>query len=170
MSGLLFLGSQDFTVNKGTNGNILCHNIPGFSLILFYSTQCDHCKSLIPIFKQLPGSVGGCQFGMINVSSNKACVRMSKDTIAPISYVPYILLYIAGIPYMRYNGPYDGAELRRFVIEVANKVQEKQKFSEGTVIKDDKKTIPSYSMGIPLCGQDSKVCYLPMEDAYPGKK
>ena len=130
MSGLLFLSSDDFSVDKGNKGNILCHSIQGFSLILFYSTQCVHCQNLIPLFKKLPGTIGGCQFGMINVSSNKQCVQMSKDTIAPISYVPYIVLYIQGKPFMRYSGPHDGSEIKRFVLEVANKVQSKQKFNK----------------------------------------
>ena len=165
MSGLLFLTSQDFTIQKGAKGNILCHGIPSFSLILFYSTQCEHCQTLIPIFKRLPGSVGGCQFGMINVSANKACVRMSKNTIAPISYVPYIVLYINGKPFMKYNGPHDNGEIRRFVLEVANKVQNKQKFSDKQV-KDNGRTIPEYAVGKPLFGQDDRICYLPMDDAY----
>jgi thiol-disulfide isomerase/thioredoxin len=168
MSGLLFLSSEDFSVTKGSKGNILCHSIPGFSLILFYSTQCEHCQQLIPIFKKVPGTIGGCQFGMINVSSNKACVRMSKDTIAPIGYVPYIVLYIQGKPFMRYNGPHESNEIRRFVIEVANKVQSKQKFSTENV-KDDKKGIPEFTTGIPLCGKDN-ICYLNFDDAYMGDK
>ena len=167
MSGLLFLSSDDFSVNKGSNGNILCHGIRGFSLILFYSTQCTHCQTLIPIFKRLPGTIGGCQFGMINVSSNKQCVRMSKDTIAPIDYVPYIVLYIQGKPFMRYNGPHDGSEIRRFVIEVANKVQSKQQFSKENVKESkDGKGIPEFSIGRPLYGPDEKVCYLNFDDAY----
>ena len=43
--------------------------------------------------KQLPGTVTGCQFGMINVSKNKKTIRMSKNTITPLTYVPYIILY-----------------------------------------------------------------------------
>ena len=164
MSGLLFLSSDDFTVNKGSKGNILCHGIQGFSLILFYSTRCGHCKTLIPIFKRLPGTIGGCQFGMINVSSNKKCVRMSQNTIAPIKYVPYIILYIQGKPFMRYNGPHDGAEIRRFVIEVANKVQSKQNFTKEQV-NDDAKGIPAFTIGHPLCGDDKR-CYLDFEKAY----
>ena len=168
MSGLLFLSSDDFTVTKGGKGNILCHGIPGFSLILFYSTQCEHCQTLIPIFKRLPGTIGGCQFGMINVSTNKQCVRMSKDTIAPIQYVPYIVLYIQGKPFMRYNGPHSSGEIRRFVIEVANKVQSKQQFSSENV-KEDKKSIPEYTTGHPICGGDDKVCYLDFDIAYGDK-
>ena len=169
MSGLLFLSSDDFTINKGSKGNILCHDITGFSLILFYSTQCVYCQTLIPIFKTLPGTIGGCQFGMINVSTNKKCVQMSKDTIAPISYVPYIALYIHGKPFMRYNGPHDGNEIRRFILEVANKVQSKQKFSTENV-KENNKGIPEYSIGRPLYGENDKVCYLPFDDAYSDKK
>ena len=165
MSGLLFLSSDDFIVAKGSKGNILCHSLKGFSLILFYSTQCEHCQSLIPIFKELPGTIGGCQFGMINVSANKMCVRMSRQTIAPIEYVPYIILYIDGKPFMRYNGPHDGGEIRRFIFEVANKVQSKQKFSGENVNKPEK-GIPEYTVGIPLCGPDNKVCYLNFDDAY----
>lgn len=165
MSALLFLTSDDFTINKGNKGNILCHNIPGFTLILFYSTQCVHCKNLIPIFKRLPGTIGGCQFGMINVSVNKKVVHSSSKTIAPIEYVPYIVLYIQGKPFMRYNGPHDSGEIRRFVIEVANKVQSKQKFTQET---DDnsKKVIPEYCVGVPLCGTDNNICYLDFNDAY----
>jgi thiol-disulfide isomerase/thioredoxin len=165
MSGLLFLSSEDFTITKGTKGNILCQSIPGFSLILFYSTQCTHCQTLIPIFKKIPGSIGGCQFGMINVSSNKACIRMSKNTIAPITYVPYIILYINGRPFMRYQGPHDAEKIKQFVFEVAQKVRNKQKFSDDKNVKEDPRGgIPAYSLGTPLCGQDDKVCYINFEE------
>lgn len=166
MSGLLFLTSDDFSISEGTNGKILCNSIPGFSLILFYSTQCRYCETLIPIFKKLPGTIGGCQFGMINISSNKKCVQMSKNTISPIAYVPCIILHIDGKPFMKYNGPQDGKEIRRFIIEVANKVQNKQTFSKETV-KHEKKGIPEYTIGVPLCGpKDKQVCYLEMDTAY----
>jgi hypothetical protein len=165
MSGLLFLTSEDFTISKGTKGNILCHSIPGFSLILFYSTQCEHCQLLIPIFKKLPGTIGGCQFGMVNVGANKAVVRMSKETIAPITYVPYIVLYINSKPFMSYRGPHDAGEIRRFVFEIAQKVNSKQKFSDEAAIKEDPRGgIPAYTIGHPLCGDD--VCYLEFDEAY----
>ena len=70
MSGLLFLQTQDFSIQKGTKGDILCHSIRGLSLVIFYSTNCQYSRTLIPIFKRLPGQVGGCQFGMINVRLN----------------------------------------------------------------------------------------------------
>lgn len=164
MSGLLFLSSDDFVLSKGTKGNILCTSIPGFSLILFYSTQCPHCQNLLPIFKRLPGSINGCQFGIINVSTNKNCIRLSKDTISPITYVPYIILYINGRPFLRYSGPSIESEIRRFVFEVAQKVQSKQKFSNEQVKEDVRGHIPAFTIGIPKCDED--VCYLEFDDAY----
>lgn len=170
MSGLLFLKSEDFQVMNGGNGPIMCTNIPGFSLILFYSSvNCKFCDKLIPIFKQLPGTVGGCQFGMINVIQNKQCILMSRETIAPIKEVPYIILYVKGKPYMRYRGPHEGKEISKFIMEVAKNVQSKQTFA-----KDDQRIkqatkasgIPAYTIGHPLCGQDDDVCYLEFDEAY----
>lgn len=167
MSGLLFLTSEDFNLQRGNKGNIMCTNLQGFSLILFYSTECVHCQSLIPIFKGMPGSVGGCQFGMINVSHNKQCVMMSRETIAPIKVVPYIILYINGKPHMRYNGPYIAEEIGRFIVEVARSVQLQENSAKSEVIKEDPKgIIPAYTIGHPLCGSDDNVCYLDFDDAY----
>jgi len=174
MSALLFLSTEDFQINKGAKGNIMTTNIQGFSLILFYSTQCEHCQALIPVFKQLPGTVGGCQFGMINVSHNKQCILMSRETIAPIKVVPYIILYINGKPYMRYQGPHDSKEISRFIVEVSQKVQNtnrqtftKQQEQQKEVKQKVKGGIPAYTIGKPLYGdEDDNVCYLEFNNAY----
>lgn len=182
MSGLLFLTSEDFSVQRGSKGNILCHQIPGFSLILFYSTHCEHCHDLIPMFKKMPGTIGGCQFGMVNVGTNRTCVEQSQKTIAPITYVPYIVLYINGKPFMVYKGPYNEEEIRRFILDVANNVQKKQQFSQGQNRPKPRQNvgqqsgniasntpqqpaIPEYTVGIPVC--DGNVCYLDFVQAYP---
>lgn len=166
-AGLLFLESDEFLIQKGMKGDILCHQIPGFSLVLFYSTHCVHCQTLLPIFKKLPGTIGGCQFGVLNVSINRKCVEMAKKTITPITYVPYIIFYINGTPFLTYKGPPEEEELRRFVIDVANNVQKKQQFSNEKVKENKDEGIPAYTIGKPIQGND-KVCYLKFENAYPG--
>jgi thioredoxin-like negative regulator of GroEL len=138
--------------------------------MLFYSEKCKFCKTLIPIFKKLPGTVGGCQFGMINVNANKSCIEMSKQTIAPIQYVPYIVMYSDGKPCMTYKGPQDAAIISRFVVEVAKGIKSRQQPATeagGAVIKKDsaKNKIPAYTIGHPLCGEDN-VSYLEFERAY----
>ena len=166
MSGLLFLNSDDFNIQNGTKGKILCNPIPGFSLVLFYSTQCKHCKNLIPIFKSLPGSVSGCQFGLLNVGTNKACVKKSKQTVTEIKYVPMVILYVNGRPFMRYAGVHKRDEIIKFVVSMAKRVQTKQSFTGDTAVTEDPRGgIPKYSIGHPLCGEDD-VCYLEFEKAY----
>ncbi len=170
MSSLLYLTSKDFKVEKGTKGDVMCHNIRGFTLVLFYSTQCVYCQTLIPIFKKLPGTLGGCQFGICNVSKNKSCVMMSQNTIAPIKYVPYIVLYVDGRPFMRYNGPHNDQEIRRFVFEVANKLTHNQKFTNKVKKAPDGRSIPEYTIGKPLYGPNKdQVCYLNFGKAYQKK-
>lgn len=163
MSGLLYFCSDDFNIAKGSKGDILCHGVQGISLLLFYSTDCVHCQTLIPMFKTLPGTIGGCQFGMLNVSNNKKCIIMSNSTVAPIKYVPYIILYVNGRPFMKYNGPHDPGEIARFVIEVSKKLQSKQKFTSEHVKEDPKGVIPEYCIAHP---KSNKVCYLDFDDAY----
>lgn len=169
MSGpILYLSSEDFNIQKGLKGDILCHNTPGISLILFYSTHCTHCQTVIPLFKKMPGTIGGCQFGMINVSTNKSIVEMSKNTVTPIKYVPFVVLYINGKPYMIYSGTYEEKKLKDFIFEVVNKLEQKQSFSKEKVKENPETGIPAYCIGKPLCGK-ADVCYLEFNTAYTGQ-
>lgn len=167
MSSLLFLSSDDFHIQQGEKGSILCTDIQGISMILFYSTECVYCKNLIPIFKNLPNVINGCQIGMINVSTNKRIVQMSHSTICPIKYVPFILLYVHGKPYMIYNGTKDIHELKKFILDVSNSIQSQSSFihNNSNVITKTTKSIPEFTIGVPLCGKDG-VCYLEYTDAY----
>ena len=161
--------SQKKISNKSLviRGSLMCTDITGFSLILFYSTQCQHCQTMIPIFKTLPGSISGCQFGMINVSKNKDIVKLSKETIAPITYVPYVILYHNGKPYMRYDGKSEQKAIQDFVVEVANSLQSRQTFGSDKSKQEQKeKSIPAYTVGCPKPGGRDDVCYLEYDDAY----
>jgi thiol-disulfide isomerase/thioredoxin len=170
MSGLLFLQACDFSVQAGQKGDIVCNNIRGISLILMYSTKCQHCQRLIPIFKRLPGSIGGCQFGMINVSTETDIVLMSRNSISEIKYVPLIILYVNGKPFIRYDGPHTEQDIRQFLLEVTSKLQAKEKFSNSDKSKGDSsknsRSIPEYTVGFPLYGEDDDF-YLEFNDAYP---
>jgi thiol-disulfide isomerase/thioredoxin len=167
MSALLFLQADDFIVQQGQKGDILCHTIKGFSVVLFYSTQCVHCHALIPIFKQLPGTIANCQFAMINVSMQKNVIKMSQRTVSPITVVPYIVFYVNGKPFIRYNGPKNSTDIRKFIVDVSRNLQNKQKFFEETNEKQmNERKIPEYSVGLPKECTEEGVCYLDYEEAY----
>ena len=159
---LLFLTLDNFNIIKGETGSLLCNNINGFLLVLFYSTQCSYCQNVIPLFKQLPKQIKGCKFGMLNVSKNNQLVVMSKETIAPLEYVPYIILYTDGKPFMCYEGNISLQDLKTFILDIQQKLKHKEKFTPNV-----KKvtTIPSYTLGKPLCGENKR-CYLEFDNAY----
>ena len=100
---------------------------------------------------------------MVNVSQNPTVVSMSRDTISEIKYVPYIVLYVNGKPYIRYDGPYDAMEVAQFVIEITNKLHSKEKFMETDTIKISEKSIPAYCIGSPVT---DRISYLNFMDAY----
>tara|TARA_Y100000389_G_scaffold167199_1_gene172280 strand:- start:110 stop:628 length:519 start_codon:yes stop_codon:yes gene_type:complete len=170
MSGLLFLTANDFKVitdNKQTN--ILINNINGFSLILFYSTQCTYCKTILPIMKRLPGTINGCQFGMINVGRNKDVIRMSQNSITPLTYVPYVILYYNKKPYMRYDGPHDINQIQNFVYEVANSIKRQLETNNIQEVDNQEQTctIPDYCIARPKKdGVKEKICYINFSEAY----
>ena len=181
MAGLLYLESGDFHLEEGTKGNILCTGIKGISLILFFSPQCQHCQNLIPIFKRLPGQMSGIQFGIVNISVEKNLVRFSKGTATEIRYVPYILHYVNGSPYIRFDpqGSITEMMIKNFIMEVVSSIQKKSQFLKeqhtgkpgagGDKHKkhDHHRDVPLYSIAQPLYG-DSEVTYLMYDEAYTG--
>lgn len=167
MSKLLYLSGEDFRVIVGPNGPTMCNRIKGFSLVLFYSKKCVHCHTFIPIFKRIPSLISGCHFGLVNVTQNVNLIKLSESTISPIKFVPYVLLYVNGKPFLRYDGPRSEIGVKKFIIDVSKKLNNKQYFSnmqnkQRTVKKDDK--IPPYCIAKPKC--DGDVCYLAYDKAY----
>jgi len=172
---LLFLTSEDYHVENGPQKPLLGHTISGFSLILFYSNKCPTCKPIYEVFKQLPGTVNGCQFGMINVSTSKKVVEMSQSTTSPLTYVPYIILYLNGKPIMAYEDDSVPTvnKIQNFIREIAQNIRHKQQFSKERVKEPSNEhpqtaqNIHKYCLGIPVSGdKNSQVCYLEFSESY----
>lgn len=166
MNGLLFLSSEDFYVNEAQEKLLNCQVNTGLLLVLFYSTQCEHCQKAIPVFRQLPQTIHGCAFGMINVSTNAKVVHQSRTTISPIQYVPLVILYVNGEPYYKYKGAISLPDIQKFIVQMSQILESKQKFVNQPAqppAKEGRK-IPEYTIGIPHCDED--VCYLEFDEAY----
>lgn len=157
---ILFLSESNFSVQQGNNGQqiLAIQNIPQTTLVLFYSTECVHCNHIIPIMKQCTSHVKGCDFAMVNLSHHKRIIHQSKSTIAPINYVPLVIMYNHGKPIMRYDGPPEINSLLKFIGDIF-KFLSKQSF-----VNELENEIPPYTTGIPVC--NDKVCYLNINDAY----
>jgi thiol-disulfide isomerase/thioredoxin len=182
MNGLLFLSKNDFYISETPHGALLNSTIRhGFLLILFYSTQCQYCKAIIPVFQQLPSVIHGVQFGMINVSTNTETVHMSRKTIAPIEYVPYIVLYVNGEPAYKYNGPVTVGDIQQFIVTMSKQFGDvKQRFVQPSTnpngggrvqgnppehqVGAQQRTIPAYTIGLPYL--ENERTYLEYNEAY----
>lgn len=160
---LFFLQGGDFSIEHENNAiNVMRCPFRGLSLIMFYSTRCGHCIKLVPKFKELPNMINGIQFGMINVTENQDVIGKSRGTTTELKYVPVIFLYYNGRPFMRYDGPPELAEISRFIAKEAQRLNQNDSFSS---TQKSRKTIPTYSIGVPLC-QDDDLYYLDYKDAY----
>lgn len=166
MNSLIFLSDEDFSIQQGKKGTILCNNLSGVSLVLFFSKQCPHCGDIFPIFKQLSQNINGCQFSLLNISTYFKVAMMSRDTISPITHVPFIVLYVNGRPFMKYNGPKTYNEISNFITEVLSRIQSKKNFTNVKI--EHEEDIPEFSVGIPfnmVC--EGEQCYLTFGEAYP---
>lgn len=122
MSGILYLTADDFVLKSGEKGNLLCTTqlVKGLCIVLFYSNDCQHSANLLKKYKQLPRVINGCQFALININkpSNFSVVRLSQNTISPITFVPDIILYVDGTPFIRYDGPHEIPPIKQFILDI----------------------------------------------------
>jgi thiol-disulfide isomerase/thioredoxin len=195
-SGIFFFNSDDFTLRETAKGKLLAleGQSKGLNLILFYSKECQFCDKFLAQFKQLPNLILGCKFAMVNINQNKEIVNMSKNTLAPITYVPDVILYVNGLPYIRYDGPSEMQHIKDFIVDIYQKLQKtsflqeqqnmsqsgenadhSQKLSDGKSIgfanqgETSQNDIPEYTIGKPLSGSSKDVygkCYLNFDSAY----
>lgn len=171
MNILQQLSSEDFYIGQSSKGGkILCINQKGLVLALFHLNpdRCKWCEEVIPDFKRLPQIQGNCKYALVNLNKFPDVAKMAKTTIAPIDYVPYIVFYVDGKPFIRYEGDRTIKDITEFINDVLTRIQTKRSFSDTKNAKMDT-DIPVGSFGIPysvVCDQDKGVCYLTHAEAY----
>ena len=167
---LFYLKYGDFHIKQGTDAPLLCHGMQHISLVLFHSTQSAYSQQVAPIFKMLPEVIRGCQFGIVHIGQNMHLVEMSQQTNTPIEYVPLIIMYVNGIPYMEYKGPADLQNMRHFIVTQYNAIEKQISFTHqnnGSVYSQQSnqqnvfynpnhRKIPQFSLGVPTYGDDMR--------------
>ncbi len=185
--GIYFFNNDDFIIKENMKGKLLsfAEESKGLYLVLFYSKECPHCDKLLTEFKQLPNLINGCKFVMVNINKNPGLIEKSKMTISPITYVPDVILYVNGLPYIRYDGPSELELIKNFILDIYQKLQKTSFLNEGTtqqkqmpqqqntpsIQKPPEEEIPSYCIGKPVCGNAKDAygkCYLEFDNAYVG--
>jgi len=167
MNRIIQLSDKEFTLNPTKKGQSLCLLIKGISFVMFYSSKCGSCKNVMPILNQLSRKINSCKFCIINVDTFPSIIQASQHTISPITYVPDLILYVNGKPFLKYQGNKTEQDMGNFVMSVINKLNENKSFNDKSVIEMDK--LETVNGVIPfniVC--DGDLCYLTSREAYGG--
>lgn len=161
---VVYLLPDDFHV---TQNNELANRLPKFSLVFFTSANCVYCKDVLPAFVAVSSTIRGCTFALMDVDqAGMGVVRMAERTKTPITYVPYVVMYVSGIPLAVFdpdeeNPSANFGRLKNFIIDHANSVRAGRKAGP---LQQQQKTCDT-SIGRAICGP-RKVCYFKDCDAY----
>jgi hypothetical protein len=187
MSSVLYLGENDFYVDKGQKGPIICCSQKGISFVMFHANPnvCQFCDLAKPEFMQLPQIISGAKFYLCNLSNASGLVQKSFNTIMPLNKVPLFILFVEGRPFMNYNGEKQLKHFSQFMQDAMKLLQQKQVFSangvnitseasektpHGLPYDFDYDTVStSYLVGNLTCTEDG-VCYLTNKEALGGQE
>jgi hypothetical protein len=156
--GLLILEEEDFELVESGKVTHLTHTVGcKYSIVMFYTDDCDQCKIIKPVLLSFVGNPT-IQICMVNVydPDSVKLIEQSQKTTTPLQHVPFIVFYINGIPFKKYDGQYNFSDFQNFIKNV---------MVEASKIKDtsDINEIPPYTIGKP---NSAKVCYLTYQKAY----
>ena len=169
-SKIIFLTDKNFGIGKGTKGNLLFNDLKGISIVLMYSTNCSVCHQLIPIFKELPNYVPDCTFAVINLDNNKDVIAKSQLTTMEIKYVPQLICFHNGKPFIKYTGEKSLTPMVNFFKETISRVQQSLNFAKQPERKQEDDNDFS---GIPynvVCDEETGTCYLTDSELTNGKE
>ena len=79
---LLYLGEQDFYIDKSNKGPVVCTTQKGITFVFFHADPgfCKFCDLAKPEFLQLPQYIAGAKFALCNMSKAKNLMDRSLAT------------------------------------------------------------------------------------------
>lgn len=173
---LIELNADSFRKLKGTKGYVLgIPNANNLTLLMFYSTQCEYCDQAMPELSRLSRHLREnnlpIQVAICDVGKHRSVIKEASETVDPIKYVPYMVIYLKDRPYVRYNGNKVAEEMFKYLIEVMRRVDTRQQFVRSDVRtqedQEEKEEPESASgLGVPYnMITEQSVCYLTNEEA-----
>lgn len=177
---LIDLDHTAFKKMKGNRGYVLgIPNATNLTLLMFYSDRCEYCEQAMPELVKLNNVLRKnalpIQVAICNVGENPQVIQESQQTVDPIKYVPYMIIYQRDRPYLRYNGKKIAQEMFSYLMEVLKRVDTRQQFvnasqSSQSAAQDEEESSSAYQSGIPynMVCQDG-MCYLTTEEVHTGR-
>lgn len=178
-SSLIDLDYTHFKKLKGNRGYVLgIPNATNLTLLMFYSTKCEYCEQAMPELQKLNDVLKKnslpIQVAICDVGRNPQIIQEAQQTVDPIRYVPYMIIYQRDRPYLRYNGKKIAEEMFSYLMEVLKRVDTRQQFvnnsSSQQAAQEEEENNSQYASGIPynMVCQDG-MCYLTTEEVHTGR-
>lgn len=176
MNNQIYLTADDFHIENGNKGKLLCiSEIPGLCFVMYHADvgKCTYCDETMPHFKAAARMVPSCKFGFCNLSRNPAIIKLGASTITPFEAVPTLMVYFNGRPLARYEGERSSTDLAEFIQEMIMRLQAKKNFIENKNFKmatEDDSIIPGVGRAYNVvCDEEKGVCYLKASEVYGDK-
>lgn len=188
MSKIHYLCDKDFFIfpreklNKhGLQEYLLGLKHQGVFFVFFHGDpmRCIHCRTIEPIFKQLPYNHASIKFAMCNITKFPNVATMSSNTIIPIDYVPFFVCFVNSRPLFRYDGHLPkqqgqyidhNNEFNIFLKDVSDTLNIQRNFVGNNNIQIDS-DVPKWCFGVPynLRMDDKGNYYLYYDEIYNKK-
>lgn len=114
------LTPADFNIIKTIKGDLVEFLSKELTVVLFYKNEENrkYSDEFKRIFAEIQETGIECKFGVINIDEHSEAAEMASQTKTPINYVPYVVVYAQGRPYMSYGGKIDSIELVKLITYV----------------------------------------------------
>lgn len=135
---MLDLTPANFNIIKTPKGDLVEYVDKELTVILFYKNEenskfSDEFKR---VFAEIEETEFECKFGTINVDEYPEQLELASKTKTPINYVPYVVVYAQGRPYMSYSGKIDSVELVKLItyVQLMQTVTASMQFDPKTIV------------------------------------
>lgn len=114
------LTPTDFNIIKTIKGDLVEFLSKELTVVLFYKNEENrkYSDEFKRVFAEIEETGFECKFGVINIDEHSEAAEMASQTKTPINYVPYVVIYAQGRPYMSYGGKIDSIELVKLITYV----------------------------------------------------
>ena len=117
---ILHLTNNDFYVDNGKKGKVMCTTQKDILFAFFHlnDNECSNCTTMIPEFVNVAKRLPQIKYALVNLSKYPEIFKKTVDTIAPIKYVPYLIIFVNNRPFLRYDGGKSASEMYEFIKEL----------------------------------------------------
>lgn len=110
------LTDRHFSVQNVNNKRLLTITGAGnITLVYFRKNGSPNCSKFDPMFQNLSRMDTRVDYAVLDLSRFPQVLRLSRNTVSPIQKVPWMVLYVGGVPGLKYTGDWHPKAISGFI-------------------------------------------------------